>query len=323
MLHMTSISTERLHARDKIAQWQQSAWLETGHAQSRLVQATSFDGFLEYGSLDEIRLYRLSVTPHQITSSPGMGHHPPRGLVKVVLQVKGTTLYEQMGRQVLLEPGSWMLRDLDLPYIVNILEPCELIVAMLPRSSITSGRFEIRDLCLRRFSGTSGLGHVVHDMIRTTYQEFETLDESMAPDLSSTMTQLIRLQLLQMCTEQSPQSLGEVLQARIKRHIASHLRAPDLSLNQIARAMRCTKRYLHKAFENEDVSIAGYILNKRLDRCRDDLQRASLRDESITNIALSWGFNSGAHFSRTFHKRFHFSPSDFRALAISGTRELE
>ena len=175
---------------------------------------------LEYGSLDQIRLYRLSVTPHQLISSPAAAQDGPHGMVKVILQVKGTTHYDQMGRQVLLEPGSWMIRDLDLPYMVNILEPCELIVAMLPRSSISTAGFALRDLCLRRFSGTTGLGNVVHNVIQTTYQEFVQSEEAAAPDLASAMTQLVRLQLLQVCKELNQDSLREVLQARVKRYVA-------------------------------------------------------------------------------------------------------
>src|SRR6185312_7882780 len=108
----------------------------------------------------------------------------------------------------------------------------------------------------------------------------------------------------QVSPEQNPQALCEVLRERVRRYIASHLRAPDLSLDQIARSMHCTKRYLHKVFEDEDVSISKYILDLRLDRCRDALRTVSAKDESITDIALSWGFSNSAHFSRAFHKRF-------------------
>jgi hypothetical protein len=93
MPHMISISTDSLQSANKLELWQQSAWLETGHAQSRLVQAKSFSGFLEYGSLDQIRLYRLAVTPHQLVSSPAAGKNTLHGMVKVILQVKWTTHY--------------------------------------------------------------------------------------------------------------------------------------------------------------------------------------------------------------------------------------
>jgi AraC-like DNA-binding protein len=307
-----------MHTQDKLSQWQQSAWMETGHARSRLIQATSFDGFLEYGTLGEIKLYKLTVTPHRVMSSNEPGILASRGLVKAILQVRGTTHYEQLGRQVLLKPGSWMLRDMDLPYSIDIQEHCELIALILPQSAITSSLFDVRDLCLRSFSGTNGLGHIIHDLIQNTFREFGELNESMVPDLASTITQLLRLYLLQVSPEQNPQALCEVLRERVRRYINSHLRAPDLSLDQIGRAMHCTKRYLHKVFEEEDVSISKYILDLRLDRCRDALRSVAAKEESITDIALSWGFSNSAHFSRAFHKRFGISPSLFRTAALSG-----
>ncbi|HEY4379962.1 MAG TPA: helix-turn-helix domain-containing protein [Acidobacteriaceae bacterium] len=319
---MSLISTKSMHTQDKLAQWQQSAWMETGHARSRWIQATSFDGFLEFGSLGEIKLYKLTVTPHRVMSSTEVGTQNVRGLVKAILQVRGTTHYEQMGRQVLLKPGSWMLRDMDMPYSIDIQEHSELIALIFPKTSIASTRFDIRDFCLRLFSGTSGLGHIVHDLIQDTFQEFGEIEESLLPDLASTITQLIRLHLLQVCPDQTPQALCEVLRERVRRYISVHLRAPDLSLDQIARAMHCTKRYLHKVFEEEDMSISKYILDQRLDRCRDALCGTSGRDECITDIALSWGFSNSAHFSRAFHKRFGVSPSAYRVSCFSNLEPM-
>jgi AraC-like DNA-binding protein len=90
----------------------------------------------------------------------------------------------------------------------------------------------------------------------------------------------------------------------------------------LARAMHCTKRYLHKVFEDEDMSISQYILDQRLDRCRDALCVTSAKDECITGIALSWGFGNSAHFSRAFHKRFGVSPSAYRASYRSNIKNL-
>jgi AraC-like DNA-binding protein len=313
------ISTEKMQSQDKLTQWQRSAWMETGHSCSRWIQAMSFDGFLQYGKLDVLTLYKLSVSPHSVMSSSEGTHPAARGMVKAVLQVKGTTHYEQFGREVLLEPGTWMLRDMDMPYSIDIREDCELIALILPRAAVSSRLFDLTSLCMRRFSGTSGLGHIVHNLIYNTYQEFGSVDESMAPDMAASITQLMRLHLLRMCPDSNPQALCEVLRERVRRYIATHLRAPDLSMDQIARAMRCTKRYLHKVFEDEEVSISRYILDLRLDYCRDALVGPSTREQSITDVALSWGFSNSAHFSRAFHERFGMSPSTYRAAYQSDT----
>ena len=53
------------------------------------------------------------------------------------------------------------------------------------------------------------------------------------------------------------------------------------------------------------------LRQRRLDRCRSDLE-AARRTESITSIALRWGFNDPSHFSRLFRRRYGVAP---RALA--------
>lgn len=47
-----------------------------------------------------------------------------------------------------------------------------------------------------------------------------------------------------------------------------------------------------------------------------DLKHASAAHRTITDIAFSWGFNNGAHFSRVFREHTGLSPSDFRAAAL-------
>jgi len=54
----------------------------------------------------------------------------------------------------------------------------------------------------------------------------------------------------------------------------------------------------------------------RLDACRRDFQSQEHAARSITDIALSWGYNSPAHFCRVFRKQFGASPSEWRVRAL-------
>src|ERR1700712_4467055 len=114
MPQFSSISTQGMQSPEKMTVWRNSAVPKMGHTQGSSIQAHAFDGFLEFGALDDLRFYRLSVTPHQLVSSPGSGRQAPSGYVKAVFQMRGTTHYEQMGRDIMLEPGSWIMYDLDL-----------------------------------------------------------------------------------------------------------------------------------------------------------------------------------------------------------------
>ena len=47
-----------------------------------------------------------------------------------------------------------------------------------------------------------------------------------------------------------------------------------------------------------------------------ELKNPAQAQRTITDIAFSWGFNNGAHFSRVFREHAGLSPSDFRETAL-------
>ncbi|OZA90563.1 MAG: hypothetical protein B7X56_02485 [Burkholderiales bacterium 34-67-9] len=55
-------------------------------------------------------------------------------------------------------------------------------------------------------------------------------------------------------------------------------------------------------------------LRRRLQACMRDLGNPDLNARTITSIALTWGFNQSAHFSRVFREHTGLSPSDYRQL---------
>lgn len=112
------------------------------------------------------------------------------------------------------------------------------------------------------------------------------------------------------------------LTERIRRYILARLRDPELSLDQVASGLQCSKRSLHKAFSQEGISISDFMWSERLQRCRRDLEEPSARKRSITEIALSWGFSSPSHFSTLFKARFHESPRSYRGRFVQPVGEI-
>jgi AraC-like DNA-binding protein len=127
-------------------------------------------------------------------------------------------------------------------------------------------------------------------------------------DIVEILSNLVRLALSDDSDGMACPVPQEVLCERIKDYIAKNLRNPNLSVAHIAEALRYSPRYLQKAFERQGITISSYVSQARLGRCYHDLQNPLLRNESITGIAFSWGFNSSAHFSRSFREHFGVSP---------------
>jgi AraC-like DNA-binding protein len=119
-------------------------------------------------------------------------------------------------------------------------------------------------------------------------------------------------------------TLPDVLKARIKQYVQTHLNETDLTIDRIALDMRCSKRYLHKVFEDEDCSLDRYIWLARLERCRVALSVVDLQGRSISEIAYAWGFNSTAHFCRLFKSHYELSPGAFqKKTAILKAQNIE
>jgi AraC-like DNA-binding protein len=126
------------------------------------------------------------------------------------------------------------------------------------------------------------------------------------------VSNLIRLTMIDSSGGVLVSTPREILCERIKTYITANLRDPELSVARIADALRCTPRYLQKAFETQELSISAYIWRSRLERCHKDLLDPTLSKHSITDIALSWGFNNSAHFCTIFKDHFGTAPNAFR-----------
>jgi AraC-like DNA-binding protein len=60
-------------------------------------------------------------------------------------------------------------------------------------------------------------------------------------------------------------------------------------------------------------TLSAQIWERRLIHAASQLQNLTLRNQTITQIAMASGFEDAAHFARAFKKRFDLSPSVWRA----------
>src|SRR5205085_9849311 len=91
-------------------------------------------------------------------------------------------------------------------------------------------------------------------------------------------------------------------------YIQGHLSAP-LTLADIARASGIPGRTLLKHFQDHwGTSPMRYMRDARLARAREALQRRD-RAETVTNIAMAWGFHHLGRFAVVYRAHFGESPS--------------
>lgn len=104
----------------------------------------------------------------------------------------------------------------------------------------------------------------------------------------------------------------QALLAQIYAFIQKNLGDTNLTLNAIAAAHHISLRYLHKLFQREGHTVAGWIRGLRLEQCRCDLTDPHLAARPINAIAARWGFTSLSHFSQAFRNAYGLSPRQYR-----------
>jgi AraC-like DNA-binding protein len=138
--------------------------------------------------------------------------------------------------------------------------------------------------------------------------------ESVALPLSNIALDLLALALAEAAPDAAttpPMATMRVTWA--KAQVLDNLRDPGLGPQAIAGRQGVSLRLLQRLFAADGESLGSFILEQRLQRCRDELRHPAQSSRSITEIALAWGFNDPAHFAKAFRRRFGIAPRDYRA----------
>ncbi|SOE02451.1 helix-turn-helix domain-containing protein [Blastococcus haudaquaticus] len=92
---------------------------------------------------------------------------------------------------------------------------------------------------------------------------------------------------------------------------------PDLSPHRIAAAHHISTRYLHKLFNQQALTVAGYVRARRLELVRRDLGDPGLRDVSVSALGRRWGITDASQLSKAFRGRYGTTPRGFREQAAT------
>jgi AraC-like DNA-binding protein len=306
------ISTHDVRPGEKLGLWQDTLGQLFGRLGSDTQTDRSFRGKIEHATIGDLRIAKITASPHRVVRTPNHARRDNDDLLKIALQIKGVSYFEQNGRNVTLSPNEWSIYDTAQPYSVTVPGITEMLILMVPRDNLSTHRLHLSDLMVRKIPGLAGMGKLAYQLMISAFDEIPIITPEAEWEIAGAISHLIRLTMLDASGVQNEVSLREVWRDRIRAYIGAHLRDPELSIDRIADAMNCTKRYVHKVFQSERTSVSESILRMRLNRCREDLRNPARSRNSITDIAYSWGFNNPAHFSRAFKDEFNVSPRFFR-----------
>ncbi len=214
-------------------------------------------------------------------------------------------------------PSTTASRPHDLGHHANEPERDQAtsIVTMIPHAALPLPPQRMAALYGGRMSGSEGIGALLAQFLLQVTghpEQYHAADASrlgaVGLDLATTMLGRHLVAEDAVPTEVRRRALLTQVQSYIHRHLGDAALDPHV----VADAHHISVRSLHRLFEAEDATVASYIRDLRLARCRRDLTDPALRNQPVQTVAARWGFPDKAHFSRAFKAAYGTTPQDHR-----------
>ncbi|MCO5100530.1 MAG: helix-turn-helix domain-containing protein [Burkholderiaceae bacterium] len=296
----------------RVDYWEQSTRQYFGPlGTTNLAPDDAFEATMLVYHAGPLRLYTIDASAHRIVRDHSeMGDAADN--FKLLLQLRGESEIEQRDACVTLKTGDWSLYDPRVPYSITSGESLKHMVVHIPRERLRPLSVPPLHTCEPAEPELRGLYSVLSSFLASLSSQLDSLPDGCGSTISEATLALLA-STLQARRGGQPEAtpLPEVLRLRVRQYIDSNLADADLTIERIARDLRCSKRYLHRVFEGEDATVERYIWRARLLRCKQALERPESGGRSISGTAYHWGFNSVAHFSRLFKAEFGVTPSAF------------
>lgn len=193
-------------------------------------------------------------------------------------------------------------------------ESIELLAVYLPERAITRWLPNWRTAEFVKVANYQAEGRLSFDIARDLLYSGSQLQPSAAELVGETVTQLLArsLAMSSVVDASAPDDLAEAARRKVRHFCRVHL-GTDLTVESVARGTGLSRASLHRLFRDQPHTLMQWVQLERLEACRRMLDARGLPRRTLTEIALSQGFKSPAHFSAAFRQRYGLTPREYRA----------
>ena len=304
------IDTQEAAPRDPVAFWRDEASRVFQPVSVHCDDRSSFWARSVAHDLCDITLTRTrSVASTIVRTRRTIAEFDP-GLLTLVVHVHGSYRLARDEEVDVCGPGDMAILDSSRPFTARSDGPIDIVTVGLPKWMLRPHLADAAARSAMRIPGGAGPAALVRPYVLGLLDglgagEIASDDESVADCVVSLVGTLFAGPAAARAARPAP------LRA-IKRYIDEHLGDPALTPERIAAAHFISRRQLYTLFEAESCGVREWIRERRLERCRRDLRDPARAHETVTSIALRWGFVDASHFSHCFRDAYGTSPRDYR-----------
>jgi AraC-like DNA-binding protein len=233
----------------------------------------------------------------------------------LVINLKGTIIAAQRGKDARLDPGDSYLMTRDEAFTIDRPDDGALVSIRMRRDDMApflgrangSPRLKIP----RGTEGLSLLGRYVWML-----DQSEPLDSPQSLALVTTHVHDLVALVLGADREARERARRGGLRATqfkaIKAHIEQHLSFGKLTPETLAPLFGMSARTIQRLFERDGTTFSEFVRDQRLLFAKRLLSSPRARHKTIAEIALDSGFADVSNFNREFRRRFDHTPGEIR-----------
>ncbi|SCF25260.1 AraC-like ligand-binding domain-containing protein [Micromonospora chokoriensis] len=329
MLPRDTIDTTVLPPAERFGMWLDLVARTSAPLRIRSAHSDDFAARADFIDLSPVQLVQYEYPSLDATRGRKQVRQSDPELYILALTTGGVGTSSQDGHRSEIQAGEFTFYDASRPHDVchHATEPerdqATSIITMIPHAALPLPPQRMAALYGGRMSGSEGIGALLAQfLVQVTGhpEQYHAADASrlgaIGLDLATTMLGRHLVAEDAVPAEVRRRALLAQVQAYVHRHLG------DATLNPgvVADAHHISVRSLHRLFEAEESTVASYIRDLRLTRCRRDLSDPALRNQPVQTIAARWGFPDKAHFSRAFRAAYGVSPQEHRDTASHPAR---
>jgi AraC-like DNA-binding protein len=314
------LATSAVAERKRLQYWRDAVCDTFVELDCRALSEAPFFGEITTAQCDEMHFSKVRSDGQIVDRTKGRIRRAREEVVLVSVQIQGTGMVAQDGRQAVLKPGDFACYDSTRPYTLSFGTQFEQIVLHMPRNAMIRRIGPTEAVTATRVAADSPLGSLVAPFIRNTAAVVSGVGAVAAGRLSDVCLGLVTTALgdLTSCPHRNDTPARAALTFRAKAIVERNLGDMHLNTEKVAALMGISSRYLQDLFHSENTTVSEWIWSRRLEKARRDLFDPLLARESITQIALACGFSDLAHFSRRFKAAYALAPREYRCLQSPG-----
>ncbi|UQX87103.1 helix-turn-helix domain-containing protein [Jatrophihabitans telluris] len=234
----------------------------------------------------------------------------------LALQMEGSSLIVQGGRETVLHAGELAYSESSAPYSLLDDGGIRQHFFAIPVAALALPQDAISSLSATTLAPNDPLTDLTANYLGRIAARGEIFAHPRADSIGQPSIDLVRALLATHLDASTParDSMYGTLALRVLEYTRAHLHEPDLRASYIAAAHNISVRQLYNVMTEAHISLGDWIREHRLEECRLELGRPQSRHLEVARIGRSWGFRDPSTFGRAFKAAYGVTPGEWRRL---------